>query len=146
MGQFATWLASTENSRISRRRGRHGAVCSLSSQRPAGNAIASRDAHKSATVRDDRQPARPDGSDDEANRGEITTEVCSSAALLVRRKHCWAIRSQSADRSIVSGNPSRRLQILCRGAAMSEIETLKECWLLIDGNEMPQDIAEQPMW
>ena len=29
---------------------------------------------------------------------------------------------------------------------MSEIETLKECWLLIDGNEMPQDIAEQPMW
>jgi hypothetical protein len=28
---------------------------------------------------------------------------------------------------------------------MSEIETLKECWLLIDGNEMPQDIAEQPI-
>jgi hypothetical protein len=28
---------------------------------------------------------------------------------------------------------------------MSELETLKQCWLLIDGNEMPQDIAEQPI-
>ena len=28
---------------------------------------------------------------------------------------------------------------------MSELETLKECWLLIDGNEMPQEIAEQPI-
>jgi hypothetical protein len=28
---------------------------------------------------------------------------------------------------------------------MSELETLKECWLVIDGNEMPQDIAEQPI-
>ena len=28
---------------------------------------------------------------------------------------------------------------------MNELETLKECWLLIDGNEMPDDIAEQPI-
>lgn len=28
---------------------------------------------------------------------------------------------------------------------MSELETLKECWLLIDGNEMPDDIASQPI-
>jgi hypothetical protein len=28
---------------------------------------------------------------------------------------------------------------------MSELETLKECWLLIDGNEMPDDIANQPI-
>lgn len=28
---------------------------------------------------------------------------------------------------------------------MSELETLKECWLLIDGNEMPDDLIEQPI-
>lgn len=28
---------------------------------------------------------------------------------------------------------------------MSELQTLRECWLLIDGNEMPDDIAEQPI-
>jgi hypothetical protein len=28
---------------------------------------------------------------------------------------------------------------------MNEIETLKECWLLIDGSPMPDDIASQPI-
>jgi hypothetical protein len=28
---------------------------------------------------------------------------------------------------------------------MSELETLQECWLLIDGNEMPDEIANQPI-
>jgi len=30
-------------------------------------------------------------------------------------------------------------------AKQNELETLKECWLLIDGNEMPDDLTEQPI-
>ena len=57
----------------------------------------------------------------------------------------WKVSEQCHD-EFKKGCKFTRPKIVCvaKGEKM-ELETLKECWLLIDGNEMPDDIAVQPI-
>ena len=57
----------------------------------------------------------------------------------------WKLSEDCHDEFNVNCKWSGEKAVCIVQAKQKELETLKECWRLIDGNEMPDDIAEQPI-